>query len=177
MLKILLIVLSSVVGLFVLACVGLGLLMMFIIVTTPKETIAPAARRMSEAAPPVDDELFHRLAREAMAYATRPDVTVIVDVSGVFLLVTASDTFGKRVYAESRRRIGKSLHAVLCVYEDGGHVPAASAATEIPASQVDWSAHFRALQDVGENGPMMTCVDHFGRRREVRIPKRRRHHA
>lgn len=177
MLKIIVIATLSGLVLFIVACLGLALLMTLIVVTIPKEKEDPLPRRTSDVAPLPDAELFRRLANEAMAYATRPNVTTIVDVNGVFLLVTASDAFGKRVYAESRRRIGKCMHAVICVYEAGNHAPAASAAIEIPASQVDWSSHFRLMQDVAEHGPLMTCVDHFGRRREIRIPKKRSYHA
>jgi len=162
-------------GLFVLACAALIVLMVIIVVTTPKDkdgNFESRFVRSSDIEPPQDDTLFNRLANEAMAYATRPYVTTLVEVNGIFLLHTVSDVFGRRVYAESRRRVGKALAAVICVYEDGKFVPVATAATEIPAARVDWPAHFNAISDVTTNGPLVRYTDHRGRRRELRIPKR-----
>jgi len=179
MLKILTVAGLAVLALFILACLVIGLIMLVLIVTTPKEEEAPPVvrRRTSDIAPPHDEALFRRLTNEAMAYATRPFVTTIVDVNGVFLLTTVSDPFGKIVYAESRRRVGKTLSAVICVYEDWNGRPSAMAAAEIPASHVDWSEHFAAMKDIQADGPKMSYVDHLGRRREIRIPKGGRHHA
>src|SRR5688572_32007355 len=126
MLKILLLIALVAATLFLLACLGLALLMMFIIFTTPKDELAARPREAPQEAPPLDEALFNRLVREAMAYATRPYVTTIVDASGIVLLSTVSDAFGRRVYAESRRRDGKTLNAVICVYENGSHTPARS---------------------------------------------------
>ena len=167
-------------GLFILACVALVVLMAFIVLTTPKDKdgdIEAKLVRRSDIAPPYDEDLFGRLAREAMAYATRPFVTTTVEANGIYLLNTVSDAFGKRLYIESRRRIGKALHAVICVYDDGGFEPIAKAATEIPASQVDWSAHFKAIEDVTSKGPLVSFIDERGLRREVRIPKGGNRHA
>ncbi|HTK60280.1 MAG TPA: hypothetical protein VL283_03700 [Candidatus Baltobacteraceae bacterium] len=177
MLKFLAIVGITVAVLFVVACIGVACLMAFIILTTPKDGDVLSDRRASDVAPSRSAMLFSQLAREAMAYATRPYVTTIIEVNGVFWLSTVGDPFGRRVYAESRRRVGKTLVDVICVYEDGGHVPTAMASIEIPASQVDWPAHFNSISDVAANGPLMSYVDHVGIRREVRIPKTRRYHA
>jgi hypothetical protein len=170
------------VGLFLFACFAVAAIMLMLIVATrgdPKEPAAPvrAPYPTSDVEPARDEELFGRLAREAMAYATRPYVTTIVDANGVFLLLTVSDAFGRLTYAESRRRIGKTLAVVLCRYEGMSHVPSAAAATELPASQVDWNAHHAALRDVAAEGPKLSFIDHRGRRREARIPRIRRHHA
>ena len=178
MLKIILLIALAAAALFLLACLGLLLLMSFIIFTTPKDDAAgapgPAA---ADIAPPPDDVLFNRLVREAMAYATRPFVTTIVDASGIVLLSTVSDAYGRRVYAESRRRDGKTINAIICVYENGSHKPVAKAAAEIPATRADWPAYFEAMKDVQANGPLMSFTDDAGRRRQFRIPRRRSHHA
>lgn len=180
MLKALLYIAVGLGGLFVLACVGLAILMVLIVVFGPKDKdgdIEARLVRKSDIAPPYDEALFARLAHEAMAYATRPYVTTTLEANGIYLLQTVSDAFGKRVYVESRRRIGKAMHAVICVYGDGGFEPVAKAATEIPASQVDWSAHFKALEDVSAKGPIVTLVDGYGVKREIRIPKQGGTHA
>ncbi len=181
MLKLLLLLGVVAVGLFLFACLAIGAIMLILIVTTkpdpedaPPETDRPPT---SDVAPTRDEDLFARLASEMMAYATRPYVTTIVDVNGAFLLTTVSDAFGRRIYAESRRRASKTIVAVICVYEEGRHVPAAAATTEIPATRADWPSFFAEMKDVKSGGPRMTFIDHLGRRREVRIPKTRRHHA
>lgn len=164
---------------FVVVMAGVAVLMIYIILTTrdaPGKGDA-AARDVSDVGPPHDDVLFNRLVREAMAYATRPFVTTIVDVSGIALLSTVSDAYGRRVYAESRRRDGKTLNAIICVYENGVHEPVAKAASEIPATRADWPAYFEAMKDVQANGPQMSFTDAAGRRRHFRIPRRRSHHA
>jgi len=168
-----------VIGLFLAACLGIGLLMLFIVVTSKDEpeTVPASRHRTSDVSPTRDDALFYRLVHEAMAYATRPYVTSIVDANGVFLLNTVSDAFGKRVYTESRRRVDKTLLAVICVYENGDHVPTVSVSTEIPVTRVDWPAHVAALNDVAAHGPKLSFNDERGLRREIRIPKQRSHHA
>jgi hypothetical protein len=178
MLKILLIVGLTVVGLFLLACLLVGGLMLILVLTTPKEDVlAPFRRSASSITPTQDDMLFSRLAREAMAYATRPYVSTVIHVEGDALVNTISDAFRRRVYVESRRRVSKTLLAVICVYKDGSEDPEAEVSMEIPATQVDWPAHFSAISDIAAHGPWMSFTDHSGRRREVRIPKHRRHHA
>jgi|GEM_PF-3359729 len=164
---------------FVLVMAGVAVLMIYVILTTrdaPGKDEA-VGRDAADVGPPHDDALFNRLVREAMAYATRPFVTTIVDASGIVLLSTVSDAYGRRVYAESRRRDGKTLNAIICVYENGSHVPVAKAASEIPATRADWPAYFEAMKDVQANGPLMTFIDDAGRRRQFRIPRRRSHHA
>ena len=165
--------------LFLLACLIVMGIMLVLIFTTPKaeEEDRPVRLRTSDVEPPHDEALFRRLAAEAMAYATRPFHTTVTDVVGVFLCITVSDPFGLKVYAESRRRVGKTLAAVLCVYGKGGSTPSAAARIEIPASHVDWAAHFAAIKDIQADGPKLSFTDHRGARREVRIPKGGRHHA
>lgn len=181
MLKLLLLLGAVALGLFLFACLAIGVIMLILIVTTkpePEERPSePDRATTSDVEPSRDERLFARLASEMMAYATRPYVTTIVDVNGAFLLTTVSDAFGRRVYAESRRRASKTIVAVICVYEEGRHVPAVAAMTEIPATRADWPNFFAELQDVRSGGPRMTFRDHHGRHREVRIPKTRRHHA
>jgi len=163
---------------FVLMMFGLVLLMSFIIFTTRDDPEARVAvPRRSVITPTQDDMLFSRLAREGMAYATRPYVSTVIHTEGDALVTTISDAYRRRVYVESKRRVSKTLLTVICVYEDGRDVPSVEVSMEIPATQVDWPAHFNAVSDITVHGPRMSFTDQYGRRREIRIPTRRTYHA
>ena len=177
MLKVLFIAGLTAIALFVLACLGLALLMALIILTTPKDDGIVIVRR-KDIAPLPDGSPFSRLASEAKAFAARPFVTTFLDASDGILLTTVSDPFDKRVYAMSNRRDGKTLRTIICVYEDGRHEPVARAEVEIPVSQVDWNAYHADLKDVADNGSTLQFNDEDGRAWRVRFPKRKgRHHA
>jgi hypothetical protein len=129
--------------------------------------------------PPPDEAAYGALQRAAMAFTTQPYVTVFAEVSGDpdgrVLTRTASDAYGTRRYVETQRRVGKTLHNVLCVYVKGKLK--AVACMETPVSQVRWDAYFAGLEDLRENGAFLSYVDHLGRRRETRLSEGRKHHA
>lgn len=179
MLKFLLILALIAVGLFILACLAVVFLMIYIVVTTPKEGDVPTVRyRTGEIAPAPDGTLFRRLSDEARAYASRPFVSTFLDATAGTLRSTVSDRFNKRSYVVSNRRVGKTLNTSIQVYEDGRSEPVASAEVEVPVSQVDWSAYHAELKEVADNGSTMIFNEGDGRAWRIRFPKMRgRHHA
>lgn len=179
MLKILVIVLIAIAALWLLlelvlpmlAAVACALLDVF----TRKEEDAPAAPE--DVSP--DAAAHDALGRAAAEFEARPDVTVVAGIHATpdctVLYRNASDVFGRRMFIETQRRSGKSLHVMLCLYEDGKQV--ASASHEIPVSQVRWDAFFAAIEDMRANGAFVSFIDRDGRRRETRLPNGRMHHA
>ncbi len=174
--------------LFAIACVAAALCLLFWIVlpilAAITATLFERFGRVKEAArpeppppPPDDATLYGQLVRASMAYATQPYVTTVTEAVGSHLHVTVSDAYGRRIYAEHQRRIGKTLHAVICLYEDGSTRPSATGTTEIPASQVDWPAYMHALAEARRHGPTLSFIDHRGRRHAVRVSKTGVHHA
>jgi hypothetical protein len=165
--------------LFLLSCIGVLILMLYIILTTREPKTDVSARTPMHIASPGGDPQFRRLADEAKAYAARPSVTTFLDADKGVLLTTVADPFDRRVYAFSTRRDGKVLKSMVCVYEDGRYDPVARAEIEVPVSQVDWNAYHEDLKDIADNGSTMLFKDEDGRARSVRFPKRRkgRHHA
>ena len=131
------------------------------------------------AVPPPDEAAYKRLALEAMAYASRPYVTTIAEVSVLpfetILVRSVSDAYGRRMYVETQRRVSKTLITVLCVYVKEELV--ASASIETPVSQVRWDAHFSALEDLRTGGPYVSYLDDRGHRREARLRRQGGHHA
>ncbi|MEK7545791.1 MAG: hypothetical protein AAB554_01795 [Patescibacteria group bacterium] len=129
--------------------------------------------------PRLDEAEFNRIAREAMAYSTQPHVTTISEALVMSyetaLVRSTGDAFGRLLYVETQRRVGKTLHTVLCVYVDGAI--AASASMETPVTQVRWDAYFAGLEDLRVGGLHVSYFDERGHRREARLRSQGRHHA
>ena len=182
MLKLILVVLVAVAALYVLFRWALPLILTLLLLAHERVFTKgdEPVKTPTSLVPPLDEAEFGRLARETMAFSTRPFVTTVSEVVllpfETILVRTVSDVFGRRRYVETQRRVNKTLHTVLCVY--AGEAMEASASVETPVSQVRWDAYFAGLEDLRVGGPHVSYKDDRGRWRETR-PRRLQggHHA
>lgn len=137
----------------------------------------PAQVASAESAP----SDFHRLAREAMFYASRPNVTVMHQVAAwpddQALIRTTADPYGRRVYIECQRLIvGQVVHTV-CLYLDRDEAPAEVGSVQYPAEEICVGVLSAKIDDIVRAGASMSFRDTNGRIRETRLPKEVKHHA
>jgi len=128
-----------------------------------------------------DEGVFHRLARQAMAYATRPRVTVMHHVAywpdDPVLVRTTADPFGRRVYIETLRIVAGQVLHVACLYLDGGEVPAEVGSIQVPAERTNAYVLKTRIEEIVRDGACLSYRDAAGRIREARLPNEVKHRA
>lgn len=124
---------------------------------------------------------FSRLTREAMIYATQPNVSVMHHVASFpqsqVLIRTTADTYGHRSYVERLQLIGGQVVHVVCLYLDGAETPSEVGSLQFPAELTGVSVLKVRIEDIVSAGPFLSFRDSSGRIRETRLPMEIRHHA
>lgn len=140
-----------------------------------------ASIRAHEARAKASLEIFHRLARDAMVYASRPRVTVMYHVASwpdePVLIRTTADPFQRRSYVESQRVVAGEVVQTACLYLDGAEAPAEVGAARFPAEQTNVYVLKMRIEDIVREGIFLSFHDQTGRIRESRLPARTKHHA
>lgn len=119
--------------------------------------------------------LFDRLAKEMYVYAKERGVIYEENIEthqGEHTLVrTTTDPFGKKRYVEHQSWQDGRMRYMICRYEDGSHIPSASAIREQPASSYDRDVHHNIIHDIRSRGAKISFRDGSRLNPQLRVPK------